>query len=111
MGITVEFKDYEEMVAFAHQLIGESTATTGAQPVQQQAPQTTITKDAETADAQPAEETPTYTLEQVRAKLTELTRAGKQKEVKALITSFGAKNVTSIEEKDYAAVMKKAGEL
>ena len=46
MGITVEFKSYEEMVAFAHQLIGKSEAyvqPVQETPAQQEAPQTTVT--------------------------------------------------------------------
>lgn len=121
MGITVQFNSYEEMVEFASKLIGEvkepvkkvkktSTPVKEETAVQEE---TTIEESPVQEEEAPVqeEESTTYALEDVRAKLTELTRAGKQKEVKALITSFGAKNVTTIEPKDYAALMEKAGEL
>lgn len=57
------------------------------------------------------DETKSYTLVEVREMLTKLSKEGKAKEVKALLTSFGAKNVTSLNEEDYPAIMEKAGEL
>lgn len=114
MGITVEFKDYEEMVAFARVLLNgcnnvptEEKIKATAQKQGSPKAEVIITKE----DTPTQEDEPTYTLEQVRARLTELTRAGKQKEVKELITSFGAKNVTSILPEHYQGLMKKAGEL
>lgn len=58
-----------------------------------------------------SEEAVSYTLEQVRAKLTELSRAGKAKEVKKLLTDAGATNVSTLGPDKYAEVMQKAGEL
>lgn len=52
-----------------------------------------------------------YTLEEVRAKLTELTRAGKTAQVKAIIQEAGASKLTEIAEEKYAEVMEKALEL
>jgi|GEM_PF-5018445 len=48
---------------------------------------TTETKEEKETDS------PKYTLEDVREKLTILARAGKQKEVKALVTKFGAEKI------------------
>jgi hypothetical protein len=53
----------------------------------------------------------TVTLEQVRAKLASLSQAGKQVQVKELITSFGAKKLTEIPAEKYAEVLVKAEEL
>lgn len=119
MGITVEFKDYEEMVTFAKVLLAGSNNTVNVQasaqeplkqaikkPVEQQAP---AEQPQDEAPAQEETQDPQYTLEQVRAKLTELSRNGKAKQVKAILDSFGAANVTALKEKDYTAVMEKAG--
>lgn len=63
------------------------------------------------------EETPTgenlpqYTLEQVRAKLAKLAQAGKQKQVKELITSFNVKKLTDIPESKYPELMEKAEDI
>lgn len=51
------------------------------------------------------------TLETVRAKLAALSQGGKQKEVKALITSFGVAKLTDIPEEKYPGVLEKAAAL
>ena len=48
------------------------------------------------------------TLEQVRAKLAALTQSGKQAEVKALITKYGAKKLSDIPEERYPELLKDA---
>ena len=53
-------------------------------------------------------ETPKYTIEDVREKLTKLARAGKQKEVKALVTKFGAEKISTLDPKHFASVMEEA---
>lgn len=52
-----------------------------------------------------------YTLEEVRAKLTSLSRAGKREAVNQLIKSYGVKRLTDIPTQHYAELMQKAGEL
>lgn len=47
-------------------------------------------------------------LEDVRALLTSISRAGKTAEVKALLQEFGKEKLTDIDPKDYAAVVEKA---
>lgn len=94
-----------------------------------EAPKTTKTaKKEKKVEAEPTapavEETPaeevqatkdeaevTYTLEQVRDKLANLSRAGQRAEVKALLGEFGANKLSEVKEEDYAALMKKAEEL
>lgn len=56
-------------------------------------------------------EAPAYTLEQVRAKLAALAQAGKQKQVKELITSFDVKKLTDIPESKYPELMEKAEDI
>jgi hypothetical protein len=51
------------------------------------------------------------TLEEVRAKLASLSQDGKQAQVKALITEFGAKKLSDIPAGKYAELLKKAEEL
>lgn len=46
--------------------------------------------------------------EEVRAVLAELTRDGKQKEVKGLITSYGAKKLSDVPEDKYQELLDKA---
>lgn len=46
--------------------------------------------------------------EEVRAVLAELTRGGKQKEVKELITSYGAKKLSDVPEDKYQELLDKA---
>jgi hypothetical protein len=125
MGITVQFESYEEMIGFANKLVGGKTPVEAAKKetkVTKPAKEETPAQDEETqraedqpyteeAPAQEEETVVTYTLEQVRAKLTQLTRSGKAKEVKAILTSVKAANLTSVDPKDYATVMEKAGDL
>lgn len=76
------------------------------------ADQATTTAEENVKPEQPTEdpkpETPTYTLEEVRAKLAALSQAGKQAEVKKIITDAGAKKLTDIPVEKYAEVMKAA---
>lgn len=66
--------------------------------------------EPETATVEP-EPKNTYTLERVRAKLATLAQAGKQKEVKELITSFNVKKLTDIPESKYPELMEKAEDI
>lgn len=53
----------------------------------------------------------TYSLEEVRAVLASLSQAGKQVQVKSLITSFGAKKLSDIPDTQYPELLEKASEL
>lgn len=69
---------------------------------------------APTATSSPAAAAPapSVTLEMVRAKLTHLTqKEGKSAQVVDLMGKYGAKKLTEIDEKDYAELLEKAGEL
>ena len=52
-----------------------------------------------------------YTLVEVRAELSALSKAGKKEAVQALLSEFGAEKLTEIKPEDYAALMAKAGDL
>ena len=60
------------------------------------------------APAAPAAEAPTVTLEQVRAKLTELSQGGKAADVKSLIAKFGGGKLTDLKAEQYADVLAAA---
>lgn len=51
-------------------------------------------------------ESPKLTLEKVRAVLAEKSRAGGTAEVREIIQKFGAKRLSEIDPKDYAAILK-----
>lgn len=110
MSITVTFNSYEEMVAFAKQIAGVpeqgKVKAKAKEPIPSENNAPVGIEDEVPFEK---EETKTYTLEEVRAELAKLTRSGKQKEVKEILTSFGAKNLSSVDPKDYTALMEKAG--
>lgn len=54
---------------------------------------------------------PKVTLEQVRAKLAELTRNGKREQVKSLLNEFGANKLSEVPADKYAELMEKAAEI
>lgn len=87
------------------------TATPAAQdpvgPATQQTvsaaePETAVIADKPAADV---------SMEDVRAKLAELVQAGKQAEVKALLSSFGATKLSDVPAERYGELMAKAGEI
>ena len=53
-------------------------------------------------------ESPNLTMEKVRAVLAEKSRGGGTSEVRAIIQKFGAKRLSEIDPKDYAAILKEA---
>src|SRR5690606_31907676 len=55
-----------------------------------------------------ATEKQTVSLEQVREKLAALAKAGKQEQVKELITSYGVSKLTEIPAEKYAELLEKA---
>lgn len=75
------------------------------------------------AEDKPAEETtpepvkeketepPKITIEEVRTKLADLSKSGKQAEVKALISKFGASKLTDIPAEKYPELLDAAKEL
>lgn len=121
--ITVQFKDFDDMMAFAKQMCGVATVATRPEPQPEPAAVAssndhTAGPDAEaesvTEDAAmevTAAEPETVTLEEVRARLAALNKSGKRTEVKALLAGFGAVKLSEVPEDQYAALMEKAGEL
>ena len=71
------------------------------------------TKEPEVEEA-PVEEVPEEeqpTLEEVRAAMADKSRDGHREAVKAIITKYGANNLSSLDPKYYAAALKEVGEL
>ena len=68
-----------------------------------------VEEDTAAEEDAPAEEkAATITLEEVRAKLAALSQGGKQAEVKALITKYGAQKLSDIPEDKYPDLLKDA---
>lgn len=122
MGITVTFESFEEMQAFAARVAGMEAKEKKAAPVkvERTASKEPVVKE-ETPEEVPevaAKEEPVaskdvaeYKLEDVRAKLTELSKAGKRTQVKELLESFGSEKLKEIPAEKYGELMEKAGEL
>ena len=79
--------------------IGTGSAAKPTQPVEV-SPQQTFTAEANT-----------HTLEEVRATLAALNKAGKRAQVKALLQEFGTEKLTEVAPDDFPALMKKAAAL
>ena len=69
----------------------------------------------ETDDAPAAEQlsapAPTVTIEEVRAVLSKLSRAGKTAQVKGLLKKHGGEKLSAVDPTEYPALLQKAGEL
>lgn len=127
MQITATFESIEEMQSFARQIAGETdepvkaekpeAKTAKAQKLDPQAGsrgtqgQPDEPKPQATEEAGGGQEETAYTLEEVRAKLAELQKAGKRAEVKELLGSFGVAKLSELPPSKYAVLMVKAGEL
>lgn len=82
------------------------TAPEQASPTNEPAPAAAEPAPPAAVDAKQA--MPAYTLEFVRALLTDISRNGKTAEVKALLQSFGKEKLTDIEAEHYPALVEKA---
>ena len=103
-----------------------SASATGTPETTNQPDPTPTATTVETEDPKPAAEpsvqeapaaqtvsspAPSVSLEEVRAKLAELSQAGKQQQVVALIASMGARKLTEIPAEKYASLMAEANNL
>lgn len=129
MTINMTFTSFEEIVEFARKMAAGQAVPEGEKETEIIAP---VKKEAavkkentqkapvkeEPAEALPWKETAetaaeekTYTLEDVRAVLGALQKAGKKEQVRALLQEFGAAKLPEVDPADYPVLMKKAGEL
>jgi hypothetical protein len=74
-------------------------------------PETTSQPDPTPTATTAETEAPELTLEVVRAKLTEVSKAGKATEVKALLAALGVANLTAVPKEAYAKLMADAAAL
>lgn len=81
----------------------------GALDVDEQAEADAANGETQVADAATPRSQPT--LQEVRLRLTQLSRAGKGDAVKGLLKKFGANSLTELDPAHYAAVMAAGGAL
>jgi hypothetical protein len=106
----------QAQIAAVSKLLQDYPASIEAQsPDQPSPPKTAPRASSAKASPAPAPEAPTQTkslsLEDVRAKLSALSQAGKKDDVAALIATFGAAKLTEVKLEDYAALLAKAEKL
>ncbi len=118
MKIVAEFSSFEDMESFCRNVVAKGIEAVVKETVAKKAPKKETkaeepepAKDETPAEEPVKEEAPKYTLEDVRAALGALQKAGKRDEVKAILQSFGAAKLPEIAEEDYPAIMEKVGEL
>ena len=135
MKIVAEFNSLEEMEQFCKSVVAPGLVNTFYAAEKAEDKLKAEKKKLEPAEAEPAKEAEEpvkeepvkeepvkeepvkeepvkeYTLEDVRAKLGALQKAGHRDEVKAMLRSVGAEKLPEVDPKDYAALMQKAGEL
>ncbi len=120
MTINMTFTSFEEIVEFARKMAAGQAVPEGEKETEIIAP---VKKEAavkkENTQKTPVKEEPkeepsekaVYSLEDVRAALGALQKAGKKEQVRALLQEFGAAKLPEVDPADYPALMKKAGEL
>ena len=98
---TVEVETKDDIIQAAEQL-KKTVEEEGAKKVK---------RNLDAFKALAEENKPKATLEQVRAKLAELTRNGKREQVKALLNEFGANKLSEVPADKYAELMARAEEI
>jgi len=84
------------------------------EPVKETKKRTKTKQTPEPVNDEPEEQVPEEkqpTLEEVRAAMADKSRDGHREAVKAIITKYGANNLSSLDPKHYAAALKEVGEL
>lgn len=135
MTITAVFETFEELKTFAENILStgpikepvcsvevdkphETAPKTKENPGPQVPPVVTQTEPptqqqaTAQASVQHAEKKEmTYTLVDVRKRLSELSKSGKKEQVQKLIASFGVEKLSQLSEDKYLELMEKAGEI
>jgi hypothetical protein len=109
MNITIKV-EAEELIAAINKLaaaVSLNPAVIDQPVVVKNAPAKKPAK-AEAPEATPAPEAKAITLEQVRAKLAEVSNAGKKNEVKELLTSYGVSKLTDLPAEKYSELLAEA---
>jgi len=106
----------QAQIAAVSKLLQDYPASIEAQSQDQPSPPKTAPRASSAkASLAPVQESPSQTtrltLEDVRAKLSAFSQAGKKEDVAALIATFGAAKLTEVKPEDYAALLAKAEKL
>ena len=119
--INLTFETFDEMVAFAGQILSTQTEKVVAAPVQQptqpvipQAPTAPVTPQAPTAPVTPQAPTqmPTYSIDQIAVGAIQLKDAGRLGEFQQLLARFGVAALTQLQPAqlpEIAAELQKMG--
>lgn len=104
-----------KVIALLADINGIVTMAEPAKPAKREAkkelPVETVEETPAEPAAEPAAELPEISFEQIRAKLAELSHAGKTDAVKDLFKSFGATKLSDIPEDKYSELMAAAENL
>lgn len=116
MTINMTFSSFDEIVEFARRIAAGQTAPEGEKEIttipvaKKEAPVKKAAVVKEEKQPVVAEEKK-VSLEDVRAALGALLKAGKKEQVGTLLKEFGASKLPDIDPADYPALLKKVGEL
>lgn len=114
MTINVTFENIEEMtnfVDFMSKKESEPVKAAKKAPVKTKEEPVKEEPQPEQVEEEPVEEAKTYSLVEVRAELSRLSKAGKRAEVQELIKSYGTEKLSDIPTEHYPELMRRAGEL
>lgn len=112
----------ESIETLVHAMESNEAGPINEEPTKKKSKAKTKAEDPETKKSEVGEatiETPVEeateekqpTLEEVRAAMADKSRDGHREAVKAIITKYGANNLSSLDPKHYAAALKEVGEL
>jgi len=107
----------ESIETLVHAMESNEVAPTDEEPTKKKAKANAKANEPETKDPEieeePIEELEEKqpTLEEVRAAMADKSRDGHREAVKAIITKYGANNLSSLDPKHYTAALKEVGEL
>jgi len=109
MNITIKV-EAEELIAAINKLAAAVSLNPAVvdQPVAEKKAPAKKPAKSEAEVPAPAPETKAITLEQVRAKLAEVSNAGKKNEVKELLTSYGVSKLTDLPAEKYSELLAEA---
>lgn len=111
MSITVEFKDFEEMVAFAKQLISVPEQSKVKQDTTIMEKKNVVPGETKTEEGENPNEI-SLTIEDIREVFVEKNSTkGNTAKLKAILKEFKVSKVTDLEEKDFDAVMARLKEI
>ena len=102
----------ESIETLVRAMEANEVAPTNEEPVKKKSRAKRKEEEPEVGEAsveEPEEKQPT--LEEVRAAMADKSRDGHREAVKAIITKYGANNLSSLDPKHYAAALKEVGEL